>query len=111
MNITFEKACEAVKRYIASEGMDFIETYEDMIVADDHGDLVFIDVRIRDGRLPEDGFIGRSALENITVNYLMSHPETPSNVYVRFDIASLAIIGVDRAFMRYRRNALGGDDT
>lgn len=111
-----DKALRGIEMFLTRRGMEIIEKGwahgKDKIdfIADDNGELVFIDCRIRrnegDGLGPEKA--SRKKFERIAAAYLADHPHIPEGA-VRFDCVNMLIIGDTKALIRHHINALSAD--
>lgn len=111
--ITNEKAISGIRTFLERRGIEVKEEGwahdNDSIdfIADDEGDLVFIDCNVSDNDghgFGEDSF-DRDAFERIATAYLSEHQELPDGE-VRLDIISMLVLAEGKGLLRHHRNAL-----
>lgn len=108
------KAKKGIRVYLERRGFEILEEgwvhggdVADFI-AEDEGELVFVSCRIHRNRgegFPEDG-LDRASLERLAAAYLAEHLDS-EDIRIRFDVASMLIVGESRALLRHHLNALG----
>jgi putative endonuclease len=100
--------------YLERQGTEILERNwkcqagEADIIAQEDGDLVFIEVKTRtttSAGFPEDAITRkkRRKYEMIATEYLFTH-NLPST-RVRFDVVALLVSGTGKAFLRHHRDA------
>ena len=110
---------DAAAAYLERCGMEVLERNwrcpfgEVDIVAFDDGELVFVEVKTRQGvgcGLPEDAVTPerRARYERIAAMYLAEGG--PMTCPVRFDVIAILVIGEDRALLRHHRSAFSHGD-
>ncbi|MEG0070910.1 MAG: YraN family protein [Raoultibacter sp.] len=82
----------------------------DIIVRDDEGTLVFVEVKTRsdvDKGFPSEAVTAakRKRYEKIAAYYLNDNPL--ADICVRFDVISIVVVAPERAFIRHHINAFG----
>lgn len=103
-SLTLEKAMKAVKMFVEQTyGMHIIDEFDSFIVARDDGEIVFIDVQCDYGSLPNEN-IDREKFEGAALEYLRGRGGEPS--LIRFDIASISMLGEAKGLLRYHTNAV-----
>ena len=83
------------------------------IIALDGDEIVFVEVKTRsdlERGLPEDAITAdkRNRYERIAAMWLQDHSYV--DVYLRFDVVSILVLGSDRALLRYHKNAFSSWD-
>ena len=112
-----DKAERGIKTYLERQGFEIMEEGwahgSDRIdfIADDEGELAFIDCRINDndGHGFADDKVDREAFERLAASYLTEHGEIPDS-RVRFDVVSMLILSEGKGLLRHHRNALSVGD-
>ena len=114
---------DAAAAYLLHNGYEIVDRNwscrfgEVDIVADDDGEIVFVEVKTRNDiekGLPEDAVTKakRTKYEKIAALYLKEHDR--SDCYVRFDVISLLVVdetvGHGRALLRHHRSAFSRAD-
>ena len=108
------KGEEAAARFLYRRGYEIIERNwkcyagEADIIAEDHGTLVFVEVKTR--KDCQKGFPSeavskskRDRYEKIALAFIGQYPS--SDMPVRFDVVALVVVGKDRALIRHHINA------
>lgn len=100
----FTKAMKAIKTFVQNTyDMDVLDEFDSFIVAQDDDELVFVNVQIGYGSLPEES-IDRERFESIALKYLSGYAGEP--IHIRFDIASISVLGETKGFVRYHTNVV-----
>lgn len=110
---TQDKAQKAISAFLNRRGFEIIEEGwahgKDSIdfIAREDDDLVFIDTSIsmNDGSGFAKERTDRASLERLATAYLVEHQNLPDSL-VRFDVVSMLVLGDNKAFIRFHRNAL-----
>ena len=114
MNTLQTRAIEAVARFCDRKGYEILSTNWESpfginadIVACDDGTICFIDVTVVTQK--ENGFsdnhIDRRSWELVAASWLTEHARE-NDFSIRFDYGDLIVLNNDKAFLRYRTNAL-----
>lgn len=109
------KGEEAAAKFLYRRGYEIMErdwkgeVGEIDIVAEDHGTLVFCEVKTRmnnDSGFPSEvvSKAKRERYEKLAIEYLSKHVISV-DMPVRFDVVALVVIGTDRALIRHHINA------
>ncbi len=111
-----DKAMRGIATFLIRHDMEILEEGwahgKDKIdfIADDDGELVFVECKIRhnegDGLGAEKP--SRKKLERIAAAYLADNLDIPEGT-VRFDYVTMLIVGDHKALIRHHRNALAAD--
>ena len=107
------RAVKAATQSILRKGYEVIDTdWESVcgghidLVAEDNGELVFIDVTVSEGQ--EKGFLDGNPNQNQTeimaAQWLAASSPADGDLKVRFDTISLIVLNEQRAFLRHHTN-------
>ena len=111
-----ERAIEATARFLERKGCEVVDRWWEGpegvgsidLVAEDDGELVFVDVV---ARRSTEGFpeahIGRELREILAAKWLGEHGEEYCNVPIRFDDVAMMVMDSNRAQLRHHVNRFG----
>ena len=78
--------------------------YKGFLVMQDGMEVVFVKVRVDDGKMPSKEHVKRKVFEDVCASWLAEHPEYVDRE-IRCDSVALHVVAGDRAFCRHIVNA------
>ena len=107
-----ERSCGAIRAYLEHRGIEVLEEgwahgSDDIgFIAMDEGELAFVDAAAKCGGhgMPQEE-PDRKRFERIAAAYL-AESEVEGLTSIRYDIASLLVVGSEGAFLRHHKNVL-----
>lgn len=106
-----ERTVAAAKRYLEMRGYEVLDELErggtPVLVADDEGERVFVDVRFSFDGMPHPRF-DREAFEEMAGAYVAEHDV--ADCTVRADSIAMMVVADNRAFLKHTVNWSNGPE-